>query len=478
MWNRKILKFSVFILLPLGLSAATPPDSDPCSRQRRVITRFGTFRYGEIDRADQRGSQPNQPNSWPSRGVFRVYRVLKEGPPLSLVGERDGTIVSATNESVMDLETAIGVFTEEINATFDDTPGADEIKTSTRVMAYMNRGLVWRALGEPKLALLDFREAIKLEPRNVRANFFLGETYLDDAIKTGGDGRIGRFYLGATNVDRRKIEYALDDLDEAVRLDRKFAAAYTSRGKALSLRSSALIGPGEDAAKVQAQRERSFQDALEEFNQALSLDPGDFEAYSGRAWLLATVSFDPSDLRLIPPSKDVESIPKEGKSRIYVSLVNQVLHVRIFDYHGNEVVNTHEKKLIGKFQLIEDLKKQLKCLWPPHELTADEKVQVIAAVTSIVDHTAFDSALRHGRLALNSATRACELTANKNLDCLRSRAASHAELGQFREAIQWQCCVVTALCKDDPMTPAARWELKLYESQKPYVPYPGTEGPR
>ena len=38
-------------------------------------------------------------------------------------------------------------------------------------------------------------------------------------------------------------------------------------------------------------------------------------------------------------------------------------------------------------QHIESLKKQLESLWPPKKLTASEKAQIIAAVTSIFDHT-------------------------------------------------------------------------------------------
>ena len=97
------------------------------------------------------------------------------------------------------------------------------------------------------------------------------------------------------------------------------------------------------------------------------------------------------DLRLMSSVNDVNVIPTEGKNLIIVAAVNNVLHFRIFDGDGKEVVDTDENRLkeekpqIG--QQIEELRKRLENLWPPHQLTSDDKVRVITAVTSIVRHT-------------------------------------------------------------------------------------------
>jgi len=93
------------------------------------------------------------------------------------------------------------------------------------------------------------------------------------------------------------------------------------------------------------------------------------------------------DLRLMSSVNNVSGIPTEGRNRIIVAAVNNVLHFRIFDGNGKVVVDTDEKKLTGQARQIEDLKKQLESLWPPHELTRSENDRVITAVTSIVGHT-------------------------------------------------------------------------------------------
>jgi GTPase SAR1 family protein len=91
-------------------------------------------------------------------------------------------------------------------------------------------------------------------------------------------------------------------------------------------------------------------------------------------------------LQLMPSVEDVSGIPTEGKNLIILAGVDQVLHFRIFDGDGRKVVDKDEKSLTEKARPIEDLRKQLASLWPPHELTRSEKGLVIEGVTSIVGH--------------------------------------------------------------------------------------------
>ncbi len=93
------------------------------------------------------------------------------------------------------------------------------------------------------------------------------------------------------------------------------------------------------------------------------------------------------DLRLLSAVNGVSRIPTEGKNLVVVAIVDRVLHFRIFDGDGKIVVDTDEKGLRERVRPIEDLRNQLKSLWPPHKLTGSEKGRVISAVTSIVGHT-------------------------------------------------------------------------------------------
>ena len=80
----------------------------------------------------------------------------------------------------------------------------------------------------------------------------------------------------------------------------------------------------------------------------------------------------------------VSAIPTAGNQLIIVAVVNQVLHVRIFDGDGVEAVDTDETQLPGQAPEIDDLRNQVASLWPPHVLTDRETSQIIAAVTAIV----------------------------------------------------------------------------------------------
>ncbi len=90
------------------------------------------------------------------------------------------------------------------------------------------------------------------------------------------------------------------------------------------------------------------------------------------------------DLRLMSSLKDVGEIPTEGKNLVIVAALDQALYFRIFDSDGKEVMNTDEKKLTGQARQIEDLKRQLKSLWPPYKLTTSDHRPIVASVLSIV----------------------------------------------------------------------------------------------
>jgi Mg/Co/Ni transporter MgtE len=90
------------------------------------------------------------------------------------------------------------------------------------------------------------------------------------------------------------------------------------------------------------------------------------------------------DLRLMSSVNDVNDIPRTDTKLTIVAAVNDVLYFRTFDGDGKLIVDTDERKLTTHARQIEDLKKQLADLWPPHQLTSSEKGRIQSALTSIV----------------------------------------------------------------------------------------------
>jgi Cu/Ag efflux pump CusA len=109
------------------------------------------------------------------------------------------------------------------------------------------------------------------------------------------------------------------------------------------------------------------------------------EDTSWRRWVS-----DPSqrveEVRLIGSPKDVASIPAERKNLLVVANENGALYFRKFDDGGKLVVDTAEKWLPNRAEQIEEARKVLATLWPPHELTAEEKNRISAAVKPIIRH--------------------------------------------------------------------------------------------
>jgi hypothetical protein len=78
-----------------------------------------------------------------------------------------------------------------------------------------------------------------------------------------------------------------------------------------------------------------------------------------------------------------------------------------------------------------------------------------------------DARYRDGKRAVESATRACELSEWKTADLIDTLAASYAEAGDFDAAVKWQSRAIELL-SDEKVKDVYRTRLKLYREKKPY----------
>ncbi len=109
------------------------------------------------------------------------------------------------------------------------------------VIVYNRRGVAYYDLGEYRQAIEDYDQALRLDPGYAKAYYNRGNAY----------GRRGEY--------RRAIE----DFDQALRLDPGLALGYYNRGNAYS-----ALG--------------EHTQAIEDFDEALRLDPGNANAYYNR----------------------------------------------------------------------------------------------------------------------------------------------------------------------------------------------------
>jgi tetratricopeptide (TPR) repeat protein len=157
----------------------------------------------------------------------------------------------------------------------------EQIRSEPTSVAYRKRAVAWKLRGELDIAIADFNEAIRLNPKSAMA--FNGRAIVWDA-KRDYDKTIAD-YTEALRIDpknaglfynrgiawRKKNDYdkAIADYSEALRLDPKFALALNNRGIAW-------------AAK------KEYDKAIADYNEAIRLDVKNVEAFDSRAWLWAT----------------------------------------------------------------------------------------------------------------------------------------------------------------------------------------------
>jgi tetratricopeptide (TPR) repeat protein len=79
-----------------------------------------------------------------------------------------------------------------------------------------------------------------------------------------------------------------------------------------------------------------------------------------------------------------------------------------------------------------------------------------------------DASLRDGKMAVETATRACELSEWTEASFLDTLAAAYAETGDYTTAVRWQREAIAKLSAADPTRAEFSDRLQLYESSKPY----------
>jgi len=253
------------------------------------------------------------------------------------------------------------------------------------------------------LAVLDFSNAIRLDPKYAAAY----------------RGRAGAFRLAGA------LPRAFADVNEAIRLDPRDARAYYERGL-------------EQAAR------RSFPQALADLARALELDPTDANFYRDRS--IVWVEQKKFEQAFADAARAVQLDPK---------------NTRALRLHGNLLARR------GRFAAAVTDYKQALALDPKDAWTYNELAWLWASCPV--------ERLRDGKQALAYANRACEMTNHRIPALLDTLAAAHAECGEFTKATEWQK-------KAHDLAPAGQKaefqaRLQLYRAGKPYRQLEGLAPP-
>ena len=217
--------------------------------------------------------------------------------------------------------------------------------------------------------------------------------------------------------EKKKFDFAILDYNEAIKIDPEDATSFNNRGLAWSNR-------------------KDYEKALADYNEAIRLDPKDPLPYYNRG---------------------IDWARKKNYEKAIADYTEAVRldpkHSMAFFNRGNARLKTRDYD-----QALADYTEAIR-LDPRLALAYNNRAWLWA--------TCPDAKYRDGKRAVESATRACELTDWKDAYDLGTLAASYAAANHFTKAVQWQQ-KANALYTDPDAKKKGAELLTLYQHKTPY----------
>ena len=217
--------------------------------------------------------------------------------------------------------------------------------------------------------------------------------------------------------EKKKFDFAILDYNEAIKIDPEDATSYNNRGLAWSNR-------------------KDFEKAFADYNEAIKLDPKDPLPFYNRGIYWAR-------------KKDYDKAIADYNEAIRLD----PKYTMAYYNRGNVHLKMHEYD-----EALADYNEAIR-LDPKLALAYNNRAWLWA--------TCPDAKHRDGKRAVESATRACELTDWKDAYDLGTLAASYAAASNFPRAIHWQQKANT-LYTDPEAQKKGTELLTLYQNKTPY----------
>jgi tetratricopeptide (TPR) repeat protein len=364
---------------------------------------------------------------------------------------------------------------------------------------YKHRAMSFSANREMDNAIADYDKAIELDPKNPvlyenRAMSYSANKVMDNAIADYNKAieldpkeALAYYRRGDAWLAKHLEEKAITDYNKAIELAPKFAAAYVNRGYAWFLRDKTdpqRIADYTRAIELDPKfalayynrgdawyEKREWDKAIADFDHAIALEPKIAARYNnrGNAWR-AKHEYDKAitdyDKAIELDAKFVSPYVNRGNTRFDQKEMDKAIadfddalnldpkHASAHTGRGNVLRARHNYgQAIAEYDQAIALDPNYA---PPYNGRA-----WIWATCSLEKY-------RYGKKAVESATRACELTDWRNRDFLATLAVSCAQAGDFEAAIKWEEKVVGLPAKDDPRRKLFESRLALFQAKQPF----------
>jgi tetratricopeptide (TPR) repeat protein len=363
--------------------------------------------------------------------------------------------------------------------------------------AHVNLAAVLTARGQIEQARAELAEALRLKPDSASAYNNLGVTEfrqgrLDQAIANytealrlnPGDASV-HANLGAVRFRQGRADEAIAHYDEALRLNPGYADAHANRARVLmvqgridkakaelieALRLKPNIAEAHGNLGVVLMRQGRLDEAIAHYHELLRLAPQNVDAHfnlglalSRQGRLDQAIEQFSAVLRIMPDDLDAHdrlaiALTQRGRLAEALTHYGEILRLR----PGNPEVYNKVGMVLraqGRYpEALAHLGEALR-LKPDSVDALNNRAQIWA--------TAPDARYRDGLKAVESATRACELTSWENPVILDTYAAACAEVGDFSRAAKWQVRA-SVLVIDAKQRAEFRARLRLYQASQPY----------
>ncbi len=218
-------------------------------------------------------------------------------------------------------------------------------------------------------------------------------------------------------LQKKEYEKSLLEFDEALRLAPNYIQGYLNRG-------------------ANHRELKDYGRAFDDFNRVIKLHPHDAPAYYWRGTTWAA------------QSEHVRAIADYDQAILLDPYYVTAYHDRAVSFAATR----EYEKAIADFN---------KCVRLDQEFEPAYRGRAWTWATCPV------AKLRDGKRAVESATKACELSNWRDVSSINVLAAAHAEARDFASAVKWQEQAVNLTANEDEKEKLRR-RLELYKAQKPY----------
>lgn len=408
------------LLAPKALVAQQPAPKNWVGRH--VVQRYNNLVLRIEDRVIDR------------KRVIHFYRVeQKSGPWLWIRAEGNGFSGWATADEIVPVEEGIDFFTNQIRQNPRD------------VFSYMMRGTLWEDKKDHQKALSDFGEAIRLSPNdawvyNDRAILWFETGDYDRAIADCNQAiqlepQNASSYNNRGTIWREKKVYdaAISDFNEAIRLNPEYIYAYYNR-------ALAHLHKGE------------YDGAIVDFGMVVKLDPRDTLGYFNRG--IAWAHKNEHNEAIADFDKAIELNPRLALAYFHRGVAKSAKKEyasAIADYdQAIQLSPTNAKAYYERGLAWVERKEYRRAITDFNEairLDPNDDEGYLGRAWLLASCP--DTKLRDPKKAIESATRACELTNWHASHDLSGLAAVYAETGNVAQAVKWQSRAIELLADED-----------------------------